>query len=182
MESLRAINTIQQTIELDMAGLVEEHGDAVYRFCRSLTYSKEDAEDLFQETFLRALEHPGRITASDNPRGFLLSTSLYLWKSWKRRYARRKRLAPMEPLDESVESGVSLEDSYMEQEENRLVRRLVEELPEKFKIPTILYYTLELKIPEIAQTMRLPAGTIKSRLYQARKLVEKGLVAIQYEK
>ncbi|MCI8916027.1 MAG: sigma-70 family RNA polymerase sigma factor [Oscillospiraceae bacterium] len=39
--------------------LVDQWGPAVYRFCRSLTWSREDGEDLFQETFLRTLERPG---------------------------------------------------------------------------------------------------------------------------
>ena len=91
-------------------------------------------------------------------------------------------MAPIQPLDETVASGISIEDSFMAQEEARIVRELVEALPSKFKIPTILYYTIEMSMPDIALTLKLPVGTVKSRLFKARKLVEKGLVAIQYEK
>jgi RNA polymerase sigma-70 factor (ECF subfamily) len=66
----------------------------VYRLCRSLTYSKEDAEDLFQETFLRAVERHSKVCASDDPKAFLCSACVYIWKSRKRKYARRNRLAP----------------------------------------------------------------------------------------
>lgn len=182
MEILRAIKVNQTTSRYNFVDLVDEYSDSVYRFCRSLTYSKEDADDLFQETFLRTLEQLPKINVSDNPQSFLFSTSLYIWKSWKRKYARRKRLAPIQPLDETVASGISIEDSFMAQEEARIVRELVEALPSKFKIPTILYYTIEMSMPDIALTLKLPVGTVKSRLFKARKLVEKGLVAIQYEK
>lgn len=182
MEDLRAIIIIQQPETQKPVHLIDEYSNSVYKFCRSLTYSKEDAEDLFQETFLWALEQPNKTNASDNPQNFLFSTALYIWKSWKRKYARRNRLAPVEPLDESVESGIDVESSYIIQEENRLVRELVEDLPDKFRIPIILYYTIEMSISDIAATLHLPPGTVKSRLYKARKLVEKGLVSIEYEK
>jgi len=164
------------------ADLVDEYSDTVYRFCRSLTYSREDADDLFQETFLRAFEQLSKISVSDNPRGFLFSTSVYVWKSWKRKYARRNRLAPVLPLDEAVASEANMENDFMEQEETRIVRELVEALPEKFKIPVILYYTIEMNVSDIALTLKLPAGTVKSRLFKARKLIKKGLGEVQYEK
>ena len=161
---------------------MDEYGGSIYRFCRSLTYSKEDAEDLFQETFLRALEQPEKLNASDNPQSFLFSTAFFLWKSWKRKYARRRRLAPLEPLDDFVESGIDLENSYLIQEENEMVRKLVEALPDKFRIPTLLYYTVEMKVSDIAKVLNLPAGTVKSRLSKARRLIGEGLEANDYEK
>ena len=160
--------------------LIDEHGDSLYRFCRRLTYSKEDADDLFQETFLKVLERPHTLSASDNPQSVLFSTTLYIWKSWKRKYARRKRIAPICELDENVSSLGGVEDSLIEQEENQLVRDLVDALPDKFKIPIFLYYMSEFTVHEVAKTMSLPVGTVKSRLFKARKLIEKGL--LPYEK
>ncbi|GHU79695.1 ECF RNA polymerase sigma factor SigW [Clostridia bacterium] len=175
MGMLRAINISQKIPQYAFADIVDEYGDSVYKFCRSLTYSKEDADDLFQETFLRALEQLPKAENSDNPQGFLFSSALYIWKSWKRRYARRKRLAPVEPLDETVHSGESVEDNFLDREENRIVRTLVEALPEKLKIPVILYYSVETSIPDIALSLKIPVGTVKSRLFKARKIIEKGL-------
>lgn len=90
--------------------LIDQWGPAVYRFCRSLTRSKEDGEDLFQETFLRTLERPGVLRDEEAARRRLFSTAASLWKSWKRRYARRSRLAPHCPMNgncsEFVEDGV----------------------------------------------------------------------------
>jgi RNA polymerase sigma-70 factor (ECF subfamily) len=175
LEASRVIKG-NQAAACRFADLVDEYGTSVYRFCRSLTFSKEDADDLFQETFLKALERQPKIYVSDNPQGFLFSSSLYVWKSWKRKYARRERLAPSEPLDETAVSGDNVENSVMAREETRAVRGLVEALPDKFKIPTILYYTAEMSVADIALILRLPAGTVKSRLFKARKLIEKGLV------
>jgi RNA polymerase sigma-70 factor (ECF subfamily) len=176
VEILRAIKANQAIPNDRFTALIDEYSNSVYRFCRSLTYSKEDADDLFQETFLRAFEHQSKESALDNPQSFLFSTSLYIWKSWKRKYARRKRLAPIEPLDENISAGVEMEDTFMEQEEIRIVREVVKALPNKFRIPIILYYVMEMSVSDIALTLKLPVGTVKSRLFKARKLVEKGMV------
>jgi RNA polymerase sigma-70 factor (ECF subfamily) len=168
--------------DISAESLVDEYGASVYKFCRSLAYTKEDAEDLFQETFLRAFEQLPKIRGSYNPQSFLFSASVFVWKSQKRKHARRKRLAPAEPLPESTPAGgIGLEETLLAEEESSVVRGLVDSLPEKLRIPVILYYTNEMSIPDIGLTLRLPAGTIKSRLFRARKLIEKGLAA-EYEK
>ena len=164
---------------ITVSDLVDEYGDDVYKFCRRLTYSKEDAEDLFQETFLKTVEYIGKINASDNPRAFVFTITSNTWKSWKRKHARRLRLAPVEPLTEDVPGGNTIEESVLNKDEARIVRDLVNGLPESLRLPVILYYTLEMHITDIAATMRLPPGTIKSRLFKAREMIRKGLK--QYE-
>lgn len=181
MEKLCTIEADKTRSIHDSQDWVDEYSNSVYKFCRSLTYSKEDAEDLFQETFLKAFEQLKK-DPLQNPQRHLFATSLYIWKGWKRKYARRKRLVPVDPLDETMPNGVDIEGDFMAQEEARIVQELVQAMPDKFKIPTILYYTMEMGVPDIALTLRIPIGTVKSRLFKARKLVEKGLVAISYEK
>lgn len=181
MDIIRTIKMNQELPSYRYEDLVEEYSNAVYKFCRSLTYSKEDAEDLFQETYLKAFEQMHKISISDNPQGFLFSTAIFIWKSWKRKYARRSRLAKTKLLEDADRNETCLEDSILVQEETRMVQNLVEGLPEKYRIPIILYYTVEMNVAEIAAALKLPAGTVKSRLFKARKLIEKGLVAIHYE-
>ena len=166
------------------AELADKYGDSVYRFCRTLAYSKEDADDLFQETFLKALEQPHKIEGAANPQNFLFTTALYIWKSWKRKYARRSRIAPVEALDESQETGESspgAEDEYMERDLLFTVRELVDALPEKLRVPVVMYYNAEMDVQKIAEALKIPAGTVKSRLHSARKIIEKGLIKHEKE-
>ncbi|MCL2216838.1 MAG: sigma-70 family RNA polymerase sigma factor [Defluviitaleaceae bacterium] len=163
------------------ADLVDNYGEAVYRLCRSLTPTKEDAEDLFQDTYVKALgQMPER---HENTRGLLFSTAIYLWKSRKRTFARRARLAPVAHSDEllTASSGFNIESNLIAREEIRTLREEVAALPEKFRIPVILYYTVELSISDIASTLSLPEGTVKSRLHKARKLIKEGLINNGYE-
>jgi len=157
------------------------YAEAVYNFCRSMAYSKEEADDLFQETYLKAMENMSKI--KESPKGFLFATAVYIWKDWKRKHARRNKLAPEASLDEGekMTSNTNIEGDFVQQEDIRIVRELVDALPEKYKIPTLLFYNAELGVSDIASALNLPAGTVKSRLHKARKLVEKGLVKNGYK-
>lgn len=158
----------------DIACLIEAHSTALYRFCRSMTYSKEEAEDLFQETWISALQKPEKLQAAESPLSFLCRIALYLWKSRQRKYARRKRLAPEISVDLAMDSGQNVEGDVLRQVEKEFVQSLVGDLPERYRIPLILFYNAEMSITEIAKTLGLPAGTVKSRLFCARQEIKKG--------
>ena len=160
--------------KVDTDGLADRYGPMLYRFCRSLAFSKEDGEDLFQDTFLKALERPRKL--EEDPKNFLFSTALGLWRSRRRKYARRERIAPSEPLeDQALPGGDDPEASLLAREEERRVRQAVAALPERYRLPLVLYYSMEMKVADIALTLGLPVGTVKRRLHTARALVEKGL-------
>lgn len=79
---------------------IELYGKDIYAFCRQLTYSQQEAEELYQDTFLKAMELLQKIDAGQNPKSYLLSIALRLWKNHKKKYATRKRIADMESLTE----------------------------------------------------------------------------------
>ena len=161
--------------------LVREYGDEIYKFCRRITFNKEDGEDLFQNTFLKILETGKEITDQSNIRQFLYRTAVTCWKDQKRKYARRERIAPSVPFEENtdVQSG-NMEEVLLDMEEKMLVRSIVASLPEKYRLPTALYYGAEMKLNEIAETLSLPVGTVKNRLFTARQMVKEELM--KYER
>jgi RNA polymerase sigma-70 factor (ECF subfamily) len=166
--------------KFDIVFLIDEHSAMLYRFCRSLAYSKEDAEDLFQETWLSAIRKPDKILSAGNPQNFLYSITLFIWKSQQRKYARRKRLLSNTHISEYSDTGYNPEDEYLRQEEKEFVRNLVSKFSDKFRIPLILYYNLELDITTIGKVLELPTGTVKSRLYTARQEIKKELLKIEH--
>ena len=88
------INDAENLEQISEAQLVRKYSDSVYRFCLSLVYRREDADDLFQDTYLHAFTKIKKINSSNNPQGLLFAMAASIWKSRKRRYARRNRLAP----------------------------------------------------------------------------------------
>ena len=68
-----------------------------------------------------------------------------------------------------------------EAEIQKVVRRMAEELPEKYRLVVYLYYTREQKIEEIASMLHIPKGTVKSRLHKARSMIRDRMEAEGYE-
>ena len=158
--------------------LIELVGADVYRFCLRMTQCQADAEDLYQQTFLKLCEMKKEIDWADNPRSFVLSVAALTEKSNRRRYARRQRLAPQVGIPEDfdlAEDTFSTEGIILNKEEQLAVRRAVNALEERLKTSVVLYYTLEMPVEEIAETLNIPVGTVKSRLYKARKKLVKRL-------
>ena len=78
-------------------------------------------------------------------------------------------------------SSQSLEEEIAEAEIQKVVRRMAEELPEKYRLVVYLYYSREQKIEEIASMLHIPKGTVKSRLHKARSMIRDRMEAEGYE-
>lgn len=172
----------------ELEACITNYGTAIYSFCRQLTQNRQEADDLYQDTFLKATELSGKINDADNPKSYLLSVALLIWKNKKRKFAWRMRIAPMHPLSDDLKEenaaplGHSPEEQAIRQEEIQLVRQAVGRLPNRLKIPVLLFYMEDLPVAEIAILLNIPEGTVKSRLYQARKKLKKELEVIWDEK
>jgi RNA polymerase sigma-70 factor (ECF subfamily) len=158
------------------------YGKDIYSFCRHLTREKESADDLYQDTFLEAMKKITAIRYGENPKSYLLSIALRIWKNRVRKMAWRNRIAPTGCADSLTEhlaaEEIDVEEQLMEEEERRQLWRAINNLPDKLRIPLLLYYMEEQSVSEIARMLSLPQGTVKSRLYQARKLIKKELEAL----
>ncbi len=165
--------------ELEMC--INAYGKDIYSFCKHLAYHQQEADDLYQDTFLKALELKEKIDYENNPKSYLLSIALRIWKNRKRKFAWRKRIADVQPMvdERDVLVGDSqelfLEDKIIGKEKNDIVRAAVNRLPDKLKVVVLLYYMEELSTAQIAEVIKIPAGTVLSRLYQARKRLRKEL-------
>lgn len=153
--------------------MIAEYGGGLYRFCLKLTHKKTDADDLYQETFLKAVEHINSIRMDRNPKGYLFSICINLWKS----AYRKEHPIVHDELDDAIliDAGIDVEDIVIMREMVRTVSRLVAQLDDKHRVAMYLYYTAELTVPEIAKALRIPEGTVKSRLYKARTVIQQKL-------
>ena len=73
----------------------------------------------------------------------------------------------------------TVEETVIKQDEEELIRSLVNELPEKMRIVILMYYMEEMSVDEISKALHIPAGTVKSRMHQAKNRLREGMV--QYE-
>lgn len=167
---------------------IDLYGKEIYGFCRQVTGSREEGDDLYQDTFLRAVELKDKIDVSKNPKSYLLSVAVRLWKNRRRKYAWRQRIAGMESFSEEIhyciagENEREPESDILAEEERIYVHKCVQALEEKYRVPVCLYYSAELSVREIAKVLRLPEGTVKSRLHKARKTIKEKLEVAGYDR
>ena len=170
---------------------VRKFGKDILRFCRMTAGDAENGDELYQDTMLKLLEKKKILDSAQNTKSYALSTSIYLWKNKKKKYANRMRLVPIDSMDEMSEEGYEISDHDMEvspehiilqQNEVDMVQGLVASLPEKYRIPIYLYYSADMQINEISKILGLPEGTVKTRMRKAKKQLKEKLEAIGYDR
>ena len=178
------------TIE-EIEKYITEYGEDIFRFCCFLTGDRSKAEDLYQDTFLKAMEIQKEI-AYEDAKKFLVGIAANLWKNlWRKEKRRQKIVIPIEfngdyisdqTLEQNPQQSTDLLDAYVNQETSKLVQRVVNELPEKYRIVVLLHYSADLSTREIAEQLHISKGTVTSRLLRARERIKKGLEASGYER
>lgn len=172
----------------ELCDLIDLAGDEIYSFCYNLTQNKENADDLYQEAFLKTAERLDRINTADNPKSFILSIAVGIYRNSKKKYAIRNRIMPVVSLaDEeypyvitSEETGP--EDVILTKERVEIIQNVTNRLDTKYRLPVYMYYTTQMSVEEIAGVLHIPKGTVKSRLHKARNLIKKGLEDCGYER
>ncbi len=170
---------------------VLKFGKDILRFCRMTAGDAENGDELYQDTMLKLLEKRRKLDSAQNTKSYALSTSIYLWKNKKKKYANRMRLVPIDSMDEMSDEGYEIpvsggeaspEHIILQQNEIDMVQELVASLPEKYRIPIYLYYSADMQISEISGILGLPDGTVKSRMRKAKKQLKEKLEAIGYDR
>jgi RNA polymerase sigma-70 factor, ECF subfamily len=160
--------------ELDPEAL-GDHFDRLYRAAWALCGSREDAEDLVQDTYARVLARP-RVVRSDDDVGYLLRVLRNTFVSSRRTAARRPQAAPgaePEALDLPDERHAAAEPAAAA--EAREVYRAISELSDDFRDALVAIDVAGLSYTEAARALKVAEGTITSRLFRARRQVAKTL-------
>lgn len=169
----------------DLEKCISMYGRDIYSFCRYATGSVQEGEELYQDTWLKAVELLDTIDAAGNVKAFCLSVAIRIWKNKRRKYAWRKRIAEVQTAEtEEGEAYLrdqrpSAEEQMLKEEQNRMIRKVVDTLPERLKTVVLLYYMEDFSLAEIARTAGIPEGTVKSRLHQARRILKKKLEVLK---
>ena len=146
---------------------VQRWGDMVYRLALARTASVPDAEDVFQEVFLRYFRHEERFQSDEHRKAWLIRCTVNRAKSltaspW------RKRTVPLETAEE-----IGVEDDYRE------VYSAVLSLPGKYRAVIHLHYFEGLPVAEMARMLQVPEGTVKSQLSRGRALLRDMLEEVE---
>ncbi len=176
-------------------GFTEEalpHLESVYRFALRLSAGREaEAEDLVQDTFLRAYRSWDTFRPGSNARAWLLTICRNVFLRAEERRGRTTEV-PESQIDADVEALAATAvfseveaadperaffDSFVDEE----VMRAVDALPAPFREAVVLSDLEGLSYPEVAEVLELPVGTVKSRLFRGRRLLQQALYGYALE-
>ncbi len=157
-------------VDLDggYADFVRAHADAVYATAVRLTTSRADAEDIAQETFVRAYRSLRRFDAervrSLRARPWLLSITLNLWRNVRRRANRHPESAHADPGAELPDTSPGPEAAAERSDEARYLTEMLAALPDHQRIPVVLRHIAGLSHDDIATALECPVGTAKANV------------------
>ena len=160
------------------------HLDALYSFALKLSRSRDDAEDLVSDTILRAFERWEQYHLGTNIRAWLFTILYHVFVSRKRRIDARE-VQPTETEDGwtsfeaigEVDPEGRFYDSFLDDE----ITRAIAGLPEEYRAAVVLSDLHQLRYAEIAGILGVPEGTVKSRLFRGRRILQKKLVGYAVE-
>ncbi len=157
----------------DFERYVNDYSRDLTRFCLHLCGNTQDAEDLFQDTWTRALDKLGQYRPEHSFKSWLFAICVNIYKNTKtlKYHTSRAELSAeeQERLIASIPDAQKDVDAYLD------LYEALYSLPKKHRAVIILYYFREFSQREIAAILRIPEGTVKSRLSTAKKLLERRL-------
>lgn len=165
--------------------IVYDYGEDIYRFCRHLTFDNDMADELYQETFLKATQLSSRLERSGNVKSFLMGIAANIWKNMLKKNARRNEILPQGEYDENIKNVEDTKGDILEIfVENQIINDVkvaINNLKEKQRIVVILHYCEDFSAEEISKMLHIPRGTVLSRLAKARKIIKKEMEMKGYE-
>jgi RNA polymerase sigma-70 factor, ECF subfamily len=159
--------TVDRDLDREFERLVHETSDLAVRVAFSVLRRREDAEEVAQEALIRAHRRFSRLRREpERFRAWIVRVTWRLaidrWRTDRRRTHREQTAAP-------AESGATVEQIALEAERAARLWRAVDDLPQKLRLVIVLAALEEHDIAEVARLLGVPEGTVKSRLFLARK-------------
>lgn len=150
----------------------EKYADAIYRHCFFRVYSKGKAEELVQETFMKAWQYLAEGKKVDNMKAFLyhIATNLIIDESRKKKEESLDvLLAISDAFEPSLDGRRVIEQSALMHE----IRTVIEKLPQEYKEVVIMRYIDDLDPREIAEALGISANNVSVRLHRALVIIQK---------
>ncbi len=156
--------------------------DSVYRFALRLTRDPADSDDLVQDTFLRAYKHRHQYQLGTNCTAWLFTICRNLWMQ---KMHREERITSYEGSELEELASVRREE-WVDADVRRLLelpefddvlRGALDTIPETYRTPIVIVDVEDQTYQAAAEILGVPIGTVRSRLFRGRRLLQHGLMA-----
>ncbi len=170
-------------MENNLDGLYEEYGRYIYHLCLKLTRNKEEAEDVMQDVWVKVIRSSANLDSVDHVKGWLTTICMNTFRDRYRKNVRRSEYvmnqpATLEvPLLDLVPSETMTPAEIVEQNDIQLlIQQKIHELDAIYRKTIEYFYLDQYSLIEISEKMKVSIGTVKSRLFRARKYLKEMLM------
>jgi RNA polymerase sigma-70 factor (ECF subfamily) len=183
IETEELIRRCQRGDELAIGALIRRYENYVFRLCFLVMRSEQDAEDMTQETFIRAFRALPRFEVREGAsfEAWLYRIAVNACRSRMRRKWYQVLPWPNPAPDVVAEPEAQPDRLVVKDERRNEILRAIDSLGEKHRLVVILRYYAGLSNEEIAQTLGIPSGTVRSRLHTARQRLKTVLAGKEEE-
>ena len=157
--------------------LVSRYKNLVYSLVLRMTTDAEEANDLAQDVFIKVYKNLSKYNSD------------YKFSTWIMRITtnhvidtRRKKhyeTTSISELETEIVTNESPEDLLIKNEQKEELKKVVEELPEMYKIPIVLYHQQGMSYQEISDITKEPLSKVKNRIFRGRKLLKENLINLR---
>ncbi|MCZ2257454.1 RNA polymerase sigma factor [Sporosarcina sp. G11-34] len=170
-------------MKTNLDGLYEEYGRYIYHLCLKLTRNKEEAEDVMQDVWVKVVHNSPRIENVDNMKAWLTTICMNTFRDRYRKGVRRSKHVMNQPdtldvpLLDLVPSGNLTPSEVLEKNDIELmVRTKISELDAIYRKTIEYFYVHQYSLIEISELMKVSIGTVKSRLFRAKKYLKEMMI------
>jgi RNA polymerase sigma-70 factor (ECF subfamily) len=166
---------------------VDQYLNSLYSTALRLTKKPADAQDLVQETLLKAYKAYGKFEAGTNLKAWLFRILTNSYINIYRYKSRRPNEVDIENEEQmfmyhklrgstATDVSKSVEDEFLSSITDTEIAKAIEDLPDQFREVVLLFDVEGLSYAEIAEMLKIPSGTVMSRLHRGRKALQKALI------
>ena len=169
--------------------LIHRYKKPLYSFCCKLARDRGEVDDLFQDTWVKAIKNINRCAPERRFITWLFTICINLYRDSYRYKYRWMKVIKSYFLDKQKEkemgnlksSDVGPDERIIKNEQEITLRKALKSLKDIYRIPVILYYYREFSIDEISNMLVIPKGTVKSRLAAGRENLKKIIEVMENE-
>lgn len=154
----------------ELNNILSEYGNGISRFCYSLCKNEFDTNDLFQETCIRLLKSDFTPNSQKETKSFIYKTCLNTFRDIYRKMRKRSETEIIGLSNEYLEN---IPDKVADDDTYEYLYKAINTLPYKYRVVITMSYFDELTEKNVSDILGIPGGTVKSRLYRAKKLLMK---------
>ncbi|WP_250278510.1 RNA polymerase sigma factor [[Clostridium] colinum] len=157
--------------------IISRHKNLVYSVVLRMVNNQDDANDLAQEVFIKIYKNLDKYFPD-----FKFSTWIVkITTNHVIDYRRKKKYetVPMDEIEYKLISEKSPEQNCLEKEERLMLNQLLNNLPDIYKVPIVLYHQQGLSYQEIADTINEPLSKVKNRIFRGRRILKEELLKLK---